>query len=225
MRVLVACEMSGIVRDAFARRGHDAWSCDIVPTLRPGQHIVNDVVNVLDWDWDMMIAHPPCTYLTTTANRWMDAKYSHFYPDRPYRRQEAIEFFLLLASAAIDRIAIENPVGVMSTHYKPPTQIIQPYQHGHAESKATCLWLKNLPKLQPTMMVQPVYAVDKFGNEYRDSRGWRSSPTHHKTAGMKPKQRAMARSMTYDGIAEAMAEQWGTDAGLVSDLPLFAAAD
>lgn len=193
-RLLVACEMSGIVREAFRRKGWDAWSCDIVPTLIPGPHIVNDVTNILDWDWDMMIAFPPCTHLAVSGARW--------FPEKRYEQRAAIDFVRRLWDAPIERIAIENPIGVLSTRFRQPDQIIQPWQHGHGETKATCLWLKNLPLLTPT---------DVVGG--REQRIWKLPPSDD---------RAMLRSLTYTGIAEGMAAQWGTDEGLVSDMPLFA---
>lgn len=193
-RLLVACEMSGIVREAFRRRGWDAWSCDIMPTIRPGQHIINDVRNVLDWDWDMMIAFPPCTHLAVSGARW--------FTEKRYEQRAAIEFVRLLWGATIERIAIENPIGVLSTRFRPPSQIIQPWQHGHGETKATCLWLRNLPKLTPTNIVTG-----------REQRIWKMPPSDD---------RAMLRSLTFEGVAEAMADQWGTDAGQASDIPLFA---
>lgn len=195
-RLLVACEMSGIVREAFRRKGWDAWSCDIVPTTQPGQHIVNDVLNVLDWDWDMMIAFPPCTHLAVSGARW--------FPEKVYEQRQALDFVRLLWDAPIERIAIENPVGVISTHIRKPHAIIQPWQFGHGETKATCLWVKNLPVLKPTDVV-----------DGREQRIWKMPPSGD---------RAMLRSLTYEGVAEAMAAQWGTDEGLSSDMPLFAGA-
>ncbi len=180
MRVLVACEFSGIVRDAFAARGHDAWSCDLVPTERPGNHIQGDVMSILNECWDLMVAHPPCTHLAVSGARW--------FKDKQEEQRHAIAFFMALATAPIDKIAIENPISIMSTRYRKPDQIIQPWQFGHGETKATCLWLKNLPLLKPTNIV-----------DGRDHRIHRMPPGPN---------RARERSRTYQGIADAMADQW-----------------
>jgi hypothetical protein len=205
MMILIACEFSGIVRDAFAARGHDAWSCDLVDTERPGNHITGDVLDVLGDKWDMMIAHPPCTFLCVTANRWMAEKYRARFPTRVQDRKDAIEFFMRLVNAPIPKIAIENPVGVMSSHYRRPDQYVQPFWFGHPESKKTGLWLKNLPLLIPTQMVEPEYIIGKDGNRY--------SRTHYVTKGSSNKffgqDREIVRSITYQGFAEAMAAQWG----------------
>ena len=183
MRVLVACEYSGVVRDEFLKRGHDTMSCDLLPTDVPGPHHQGDVRDVLGDGWDLMIAHPPCDHLAVSGARWFAEKRADG------RQQAAIEFFMLLASADIPRIAVENPVGIMSTHYRKPDQIIQPWQYGHGETKATCLWLEGLPLLQPTDIV-----------DGRENRIWKMppSPTRWKE-----------RSRTYQGIADAMAAQWG----------------
>ena len=184
MRVLVACEYSGTVRDAFIRRGHDAMSCDLLPTERPGPHHCGDVLEVLEDGWDMMIAHPPCTHLAVSGAR-------HFAEKKKDGRQgAAIEFFMALANADIPRIAIENPVCIMSSIWRKPDQTIQPWQFGHGETKATCLWLKGLQKLQPTFLVS--------GREQRIHR-MPPSPDRWKN-----------RSKTFYGIAEAMAQQWGS---------------
>lgn len=181
MRVLVACEFSGIVRDAFAKRGHDAWSCDLLPSEREGRHIQKDL-GVWDSDnFDLMIAFPPCTHLAVSGARWFKGK--------ELQQQSAIWFFLRLADFPIPRIAIENPIGIMSTWYRKPDQIIQPWQFGHGETKATCLWLKNLPKLQPTNIVPG-----------RAARVHRCPPSPD---------RWKERSRTLQGIADAMADQWG----------------
>ena len=181
MRILIACEFSGIVRDAFAARGHDTWSCDLLDTERSGQHIKGDVLNIIDGGWDMMIAHPPCTYLAVSGARW--------FKHRQKEQTEALEFVRTLLNADIPRIALENPVSVISTHIRKPDQIIQPWMFGHGETKATCLWLKNLPKLIPTNIV-----------DGRDNR------VHQEPPG---KNRWKNRSRTYSGIAKAMADQWG----------------
>ena len=185
MRVLIACEFSGIVREAFAKRGHDAWSCDLLPTEIPGQHIQDDVKNHLDNSWDMMIAFPPCTHLAVSGARWFEQK------RKDGRQQADIDFFMALANAPIEKIAIENPVSIMSTVWRKPDQIIQPWMFGHGETKATCLWLKNLPKLQPTNIVNG-----------REQRIWRMAPG---------KDRWRERSKTFPGIAEAMASQWSSN--------------
>lgn len=181
MRVLVACEFSGIVRDAFAVRGHDAYSCDLLPTERTGNHIKGNVIEWLSDGWDLMIAHPPCTHLAGSGARW--------WPGKHQEQQEAIEFCKLLLNAPIERIALENPVGKLSTAIRKPDQIIQPWMFGHGETKATCLWLKNLPKLKATDVV--------LGREPR---------IHYERPGP---DRWKNRSRTLPGIAKAMAEQWG----------------
>jgi hypothetical protein len=199
MRVLVACEFSGIVRDAFAARGHDAWSCDLEPSERPGNHIQDDVILHLAGDWDLMIAHPPCTYLTVTGNKWFKPEYSDRFPTRRQDRWDAIFFFVLLANSHIPKICMENPVGIMSTEWRKPDQIIQPFQFGHPEPKKTCLWLKNLPKLVPTGLVEPDYHITKSGKRVPR---WYYEPSPSPD-------RQKQRNRTFSGIAEAMAQQWG----------------
>jgi len=181
MKVLIACEFSGIVRDAFIKRLHDAWSCDILPTEKPGQHIQDDVLKHLDDGWDLMIAHPPCTHLAVSGARW--------FKEKRFQQTLAIDFFLSLVSAPIEKICIENPISIMSTLYRKPDQIIQPWQYGHGETKATCLWLKNLSLLKPTNVV-----------DGREARIHKMPPSEN---------RWRERSRTFTGIAEAMAEQWG----------------
>ena len=192
MRVLVACEFSGIVRDAFRARGHDAWSCDLLPTERPGQHIQHDVhlyrfkVEGGPWSlladgWDLMVAHPPCTHLAVSGARWFKGK--------EREQKEALRFVEELLAAPIPRIALENPISIISSRIRKPDQIIQPWMFGHGETKATCLWLKNLPKLVPTNIV-----------EGREARVHRASPGPD---------RWKERSRTLQGIADAMADQWG----------------
>jgi hypothetical protein len=181
MRVLVACEFSGIVRDAFANKGHDAWSCDLLPTEQPGNHIQDDVLNHLDKEWDMMIAHPPCTHLAVSGARWFKYK--------KQEQLEALRFVRELLWADIPKIAVENPISVISTKIRKPDQIIQPWEFGHGETKAICLWLENLPKLQATDIV-----------EGREARIHKMPPS---------KDRWKNRSRFYAGIAYAMAEQWG----------------
>jgi hypothetical protein len=181
MRVLVACEFSGIVRDAFIRKGHDAWSCDLLLTEAPGPHIQGNVRRVLGDGWDMMIAHPPCTYLAVSGARWFKGKQREQYA--------ALEFVKQLLDAPIPRICLENPISIISTRIRKPDQIIQPWMFGHGETKATCLWLKNLPKLEPTNIVNG-----------------RVGRVHHEPPGP---DRWKNRSRTIQGIAEAMASQWG----------------
>lgn len=183
MKILVACEFSGTVREAFAAKGHDAWSCDIEPTDIPGQHYQGDVSDILNEGWDMMIAHPPCTHLAVSGARHFETK------RKDGRQQQGIDFFMVMINAPINKVAVENPISIMSTIYRKPDQIIQPWQFGHGETKATCLWLKGLPKLNPTNIVEG--RIDRI----------------HK---MPPsKDRWKKRSKTYQGIADAMAEQWG----------------
>ena len=203
MNVLVACEESQGVTLAFRKRGHNAFSCDIQPCsgCHPEWHIQADVLSVLNgfcnfktddgfihWElfwsnWDLIIAHPPCTDLAVSGARWFKEKQADG------RQQRSIEFFMEFVKAECDRIAIENPIGIMSRYYRKPDQIIQPWQFGHGETKATCLWLKGLPKLQPTNIV-----------EGREQKCWKMAPGPD---------RAKKRSRTYDGIGNAMAEQWG----------------
>ena len=186
MKILVACEYSGIVRDAFIAKGHDAWSCDILPTESPGNHYQGDVLEHLDRGWDLMIAHPPCTHLAVSGARWFTEG------KKPWSLQEdALDFVRKLLDAPIDKIALENPISVISTKIKKPTQIIQPYQFGHGERKSICLWLNNLPKLKATDNV-----------DGREQRIWKMPPS---------KNRSKLRSLFYTGIAEAMADQWGND--------------
>lgn len=184
MRVLVACEFSGVVRDAFATLGHDAWSCDLLPSEQPGNHWVG---NVLDFmlsagPWDLLIGFPPCTHLCVSGARW--------FKDKVWEQRGALLFVTCLLEAPIHHIALENPIGVISTQIRKPDQIIQPWQFGHGETKATCLWLKNLPKLIPTDIV-----------EGREARVHKASPGPN---------RWKERSRTLPGIAKAMAEQWGS---------------
>ena len=182
MNVLVACEYSGIVRDAFARKGHFAMSCDILPSDQPdGFHWKGDVLDVLEFGWDLMVAHPPCTHLAVSGARW--------FKDKQEEQKESIEFFMSLINSPIPRIAVENPVGIMSKRYRKPDQYIQPWEYGHGETKKTCLWLKGLPKLKPTNVV-----------EGRESRIHKMPPSED---------RGKLRSLTYQGWADAMADQWG----------------
>lgn len=208
MRVLVACEFSGIVRDAFRARGHDTVSCDLLPCERPNQdgawHVQGDVLAWLEtWSHtiDLLIAHPPCTYLTVAGNKWFGAKYHDRFPHRRRQQKEAVAFFMALATAPIYRVAVENPIGVMSTRWRKPDQIVQPWWFGHQDRKPTCLWLKNLPILQPTNIVEP---------RIKRNRNGKTASVHHDAALSLPaEERWKVRSRTYQGIAEAMAAQWG----------------
>ena len=182
MKVLVACEFSGVVRDAFRKLGHDAYSCDLLESeIKSDNHIQDDVLKYLNHEWDLMIAHPPCTYLAVSGARW--------FKDRQQEQQQALDFVRKLMDAPIKKICIENPISVISSQIRKPDQIIQPWQFGHGETKATCLWLKGLPKLIPTNIV-----------EGRENKVHKMPPS---------KDRWKNRSRTYQGIADAMAEQWG----------------
>ena len=195
MRVLVACEYSGTVRDAFRARGHDAMSCDLLPTDAPGPHYQGDVCDILGDGWDLMIAHPPCTYLCSSGLHW-----NKRVPGRAQMTEDALDFVRLLLDAPILRIALENPIGCIGTRIRKADQTIQPWQFGHDASKATCLWLKNLPLLTPTAIVEPRIANGKkrWANQ-TDSGQNRLPPSDD---------RWKIRSETYVGIAEAMANQW-----------------
>jgi len=204
MRVLIACEFSGIVREAFKVKGHDAWSCDFLPTEIPGQHIQDDVLTVLECDWDLMIAHPPCTYLSNAGIRWFnEQKYGDKAIQRKILREEALVFVNTLFNAPIPKIAIENPAGYLNSHLSKPTQTIQPFQFGDCESKRTCLWLKNLPPLIPTDVVTPkVYGYFKRGKK-------KGQPIYGTQYLKFSEDRGKIRSVTFQGIANAMADQWG----------------
>lgn len=195
MKILIACEYSGVVREAFKAKGHDAWSCDILPTEIEGQHYQGDVFDILDQDWDLMIAHPPCTHLAVSGAAWFKEKIADG------RQQAALDFVQKLMDAPIPKICIENPVSVISSKIRKPDQIIQPYHFGHGAMKTTCLWLKNLPKLVPTKIVEPEYIVTKKGDKYPK---W-----SYDTFRLPKEIRAKERSKTFSGIAEAMANQWG----------------
>tara|TARA_R110002051_G_scaffold313485_1_gene389608 strand:+ start:333 stop:932 length:600 start_codon:yes stop_codon:yes gene_type:complete len=181
MKILIGCEFSGIVREAFRKKGHQAFSCDIIPSDDNSKyHIQDDILNHLDDNYDMLICFPPCTHLCSSGARW--------FKDKIPQQKEALEFVKKLLNCNIDKIALENPIGIISTRIKKPTQIIQPYEHGHGETKATCLWLKNLPKLKPSNIVKG-----------REARIHNMPPT---------KNRSKLRSITYFGIAKAMSNQW-----------------
>lgn len=184
-RVLVACEYSGVVRDAFNRGGHEVLSCDLLPTEAPGSHYAGDLFDVIDYPWDLAIFHPPCTHLSVSGSRHFGAKRTDG------RQQSAVSFFMQIVrrSQHIPMTAIENPVCIMSSLWRKPDQVIQPWQFGHGETKATCLWLKGLPPLRPTKVV-----------EGREARIHKMAPSPD---------RWKERSKTYQGIADAMASQWG----------------
>ena len=182
MNVLVACEFSGVVRSAFRAAGHNAWSCDLLPAEDGGPHIQGDVLEVLDLGWDLMIAHPPCTHLAVSGARW--------FKDKQAEQAEALGFVRRLLDAPVPRIALENPVSIISSRIRRPDQVIQPWQFGHGETKATCLWLKGLPPLVPTDVV-----------------GGREARVHRMPPGP---DRWKERSRTLTGIAAAMADQWGS---------------
>lgn len=187
MRILIACEFSGIVRDAFRELGHDAVSCDLLPTEQPGPHIQDDVLKHLH-GWDMMIAHPPCTHLAVSGARW--------FKDKEEEQAKALVFVKCLLDAPIPKICLENPVSIISTHIRKPDQIIQPWMFGHEETKTTCLWLKGLPMLQPTNVMSV--------------RNRNLTPSGQNKLGPSA-DRWKARSRTYTGIAHAMAHQYSTD--------------
>lgn len=195
MRILVACEYSGTVRDAFAAKGHYAMSCDLLPTDAPGQHYQGDVFDIINDGWDMMVAHPPCTYLSVSGMHWTKRGLRD-----PQLTEEALDFVRRLMTASIPRIAIENPISVISSRIRKPDQIINPWQFGHDASKRTCLWLKNLPLLTPTKIIEPriVNGKKRWANQ-TDSGQNRLPPSED---------RWKIRSETYTGIAQAMANQW-----------------
>lgn len=188
-KVLIACEYSGAVRDAFIKQGYDAMSCDLLPTDSSGPHYQGSVFDVINDGWDLMVAHPPCTYLAVSGNRWLYNKDGSKNEERWKNRKEGLDFVRALMDAPIKQIAVENPVSVISSEIRKPDQIIQPWQFGHGETKKTCLWLKNLPKLTPTNVV-----------EGREQKIWKMPPSVD---------RWKLRSKTFQGIADAMAMQWG----------------
>ena len=183
MKVLVACEFSGVVRDAFISVGHDAISCDLLPSERDGPHYHGDVLDIINDGFDMMIAHPPCTHLAVSGARW--------FKDKIKEQEKALDFVRTIMNVSIPYICVENPVSIISSKIRPADQTVQPWQFGHGEQKATCLWLKNLPPLRPTNIV-----------DGREQRIWKLPPSTD---------RWKLRSMTYPGIAAAMAQQWGED--------------
>ena len=226
MKVLVACEESQAVCKEFRRLGHEAYSCDVVKCSggHPEWHIQSDVLKILNpyelpfggsviefrtmdgtdyviEKWDLIIAHPPCTYLTLAGNKWFKPEFADRFPDRQKQRKDAVDFFMAIANADCDKIAIENPVGVMSSQFRKPDQYIEPFMFGDPEKKKTGLWLKGLPLLKPTNIVEPVIIHCKSGaNEPR----W-----HMETMHLPKEERSRVRSQTFPGIARAMAEQWG----------------
>ena len=195
-RVLIACEFSGIVRDAFLKRGHDAWSCDLLPSEKPGPHIQGDVLSVINQPWDLLIGFPSCQFLCSSGIHW-----NYKNADRWQKTHAAVEFARTLMSANIKHIAIENPIGILSTQIRKPDQILQPYQFGHDASKKTCLWLKNLPTLKPTKFINAriINGLPRWANQTNSGQN-KLSPGLN---------RWRDRSRTYTGIAEAMADQWG----------------
>lgn len=191
MRVLVACEYSGAVRDAFAARGHDAWSCDLLPSDKPGNHYQGDVKDIINEPWDLMVCHPPCTHLAVSGARWFHLKQQ--------QQGDALDFVRMLLNAPIERIALENPVSIISTKIRKPDQVIQPWMFGHEATKTTCLWLKNLPQLVPTNIVgRGARHITKGGKSLPE---WYNLPPSA--------DRWKIRSATFQGIADAMAQQWG----------------
>lgn len=205
MKVLVACEESQAVCKAFRELGHEAYSCDI--ELCSGGHtewhFQQDVIPLLQQNWDLIIAHPPCTYLTVTGNRWFNVeKYGDKALKRMNDREDAVKFFMTFATAGCERIAIENPVGIISSRWRKPDQIIQPYEFGDPYEKKTCLWLKGLPYLQPTNIVEP--EPREYFNSGKSMPSWYADAWR-----LPPKEQAKMRSKTFPGIAKAMAEQWG----------------
>ena len=211
LKVLVACEYSGIVRDAFKERGHDAWSCDILPTEAEGNHIQDDILKHLNKGWDLMIAHPPCTHLAVSGARWFTEGKKDWS-----LQTKALDFVKKLLDAPIEKIAIENPVSVISTKIRKPNQTIQPYEFGHNVSKKTCLWLKNLPNLRPTNWFEFPDAKQKnlFPSkvvvpDIIDINGYKMSRLHYETFKLPTEIRRKIRSRFFEGIAKAMANQWG----------------
>lgn len=218
MQILVACEESQTVTIELRKKGHDAFSCDLQKQSGgfPEWHIVGDCLPLLNGNctfetedgktheitgrWDMIIAHPPCTYLTVTGNKWFKPEYKDRFPMREKDREEAIAFFFEFVNADCDKIAIENPVGIMSTIYRRPDQYVEPFEYGHNVKKKTCLWLKGLNPLTPTEIVEPEIVTFRSGK--------RMSKWYCDASSLKPEERAKVRSKTFSGIAKAMAEQW-----------------
>jgi len=203
MKVLVACEFSGIVREAFKAKGHDAWSCDLLPTEIPGQHIQGDVLQILNDGWDLMLAFPPCTHLCVSGAAWFEQK------RKDGRQQEGIDFFMKFTKTNIPKTVIENPVGIMSKIYRKPDQTIQPYRFGDPFQKTTCLWLKNLPILQATHHDAPLFGESVDKGEFTSFKSGCTMPKWYSDAfSLSLEERAKVRSKTFPGIAAAMASQW-----------------
>ncbi|KKL97890.1 hypothetical protein LCGC14_1829960 [marine sediment metagenome] len=199
MRVLICCEFSGIVRDAFKAKGHDAWSCDLLPTEREGQHIQGDVLDILNDGWDMILAFPPCTYLCVSGIRWIG------HPKHPNRRElqrQAIDFFMAFINSKAPKVVVENPISIMSTKYRKPDQIIRPCMFGDDSNKATCLWLRKLPKLKPTNIIEPGRHISASGRSW-DKWFFDTSLISNLA------ERSKARSRTFQGVADCMAATWG----------------
>lgn len=202
MKVLVACEESQEVCKAFRALGHEAYSCDIEPCSggHPEWHLQCDALEIIKMRWDLIIAHPPCTYLTNAGNKWFKAEFKERFPDRENQREAAVQFFMSFWNADCPRVAIENPQGIMSSRFRKPDQYIEPYMFGDAEKKKTGLWLRGLPALTPTEVVEPI--IIECASGAREPR-W-----HMETMHLPPKERSKARSKTFPGIAKAMASQW-----------------
>jgi hypothetical protein len=202
MKILIACEYSGRVRDAFIRAGHDAMSCDLLPTDVAGPHYQGDVTDIINDGWDLMVAHPPCTYLSVSGMHWTTRGLRD-----PQLTEDALAFVQLLLDAPIERIALENPISVISSRIRKPSQIINPYEFGHDASKKTCLWLKNLPPLISTEMVEPRIVITPSG---KPAKRWGNQCDNYGQDKLPPSaDRWKIRSATYQGIADAMAAQWG----------------
>lgn len=212
MKVLIACEESQAVTKAFREIGHEAFSCDLLPCSggHPEWHFKEDVFKVIKQGWDLMIAHPPCTYLAVSGARWLYNKDGSINEERFYNQKQGLDFVQMLMDAPIDKIAIENPISVISSAIRKPDQIIQPYWFGDSASKSTCLWLKNLPKLEPTNIVSKgeffTWIDKKTGKEKRQPQWYADIFMQH---GLNKDQRRTLRSKTFKGIADAMAMQWG----------------
>lgn len=201
-KILIACEESQAVTIEFRKLGFEAYSCDLLPCSggHPEWHLQQDVFEVINNGWDLMIAHPECTRLTVTANKWYKPEFANRFPNIHKEREQAKEFFMRLVNCNVSKWAIENPIGIMSTFYRKPDQIIQPYYFGDTERKSTCLWLNGLPKLEPTNIVEPIIIYHKSGRT--------DGKLHFETMKLPKEERRKARSKTFPGIAKAMAEQW-----------------
>jgi hypothetical protein len=202
MKILIACEFSGTVREAFSKLGHDVWSCDLEPTEIPGKHYQGDVFDIINDGWDLMIAHPPCTHLAVSGAAHFAKKIADG------RQKQGIDFFMKLVNCGIPKYAIENPVGIMSTKYRKPDQIIQPWQYGDEAQKSTCLWLRGLEPLKPTNIVgkgEFFEWVDKKTGKTKRQPKW-----FYEAFKKNPIERAKIRNKTFQGIADAMADQWGS---------------